>query len=219
MIEKDGLICLKSITCNPFAENTYILWDDETKDGVIFDPGCSDTQEEYELSSFILEHKIQLRGVLNTHCHLDHVWGNPFVKETWGVPLYVPKDELPLLRSAKKQGQSFGLLLPDQPEPDIIIQEEGLFEIGSIKLRAIFTPGHAPGEYCFLAEGTGVLLAGDVLFEESIGRTDLPGGNHKTLLLSIREKLFTLPGSTKVYPGHGNPTTIEHEKSYNPFLT
>lgn len=219
MIEKAGSICLKTITFNPFGENTYILWDEETKDGVIFDPGCSDTQEEFELSSFVLEHKIAVKAVINTHCHLDHVWGNPFVKETWGCPLYVPEHELLLLRNAKKLGMNFGLTLPDQPEPDVIIEEEGLLEIGSIKLKAIFTPGHAPGEYCFLVAGTGFLVAGDVLFEESIGRTDLPGGNHQTLLRSIKEKLFILPEGTKVFPGHGNPTTIGHEKAYNPFLT
>lgn len=219
MTQKNGSISLKTITCNPFAENTYILWDTETQDGVIFDPGCSDSQEEYELSSFILEQKIHVKAVINTHCHLDHVWGNPFVKENWGCPLYVPEHELALLRYAKKQGQSFGLVLPDQPEPDIIIKEEGHLEIGSLKLRSIFTPGHAPGEYCFLIKGTDFLIAGDVLFEEGIGRTDLPGGNHKMLLASIRERLFILPDSTIVFPGHGNPTTIGHEKVYNPFLT
>lgn len=219
MIEKAGSLCLKSITFNPFGENTYILWDSVTKDGVIFDPGCSDEQEEYELSSFILEQKIAVKAVINTHCHLDHVWGNPFVKETWGCPLYVPEHELQLLRNVRKQGQNFGLILPEQPEPDQIIKNEGLLEIGSIKLQAIFTPGHAPGEYCFLVDGTDLLLAGDVLFEESIGRTDLPGGNHQLLLTSIREKLFVLPDATRVYPGHGGPTTIGHEKAFNPFLT
>ncbi|QOJ28942.1 MAG: MBL fold metallo-hydrolase [Ignavibacteriales bacterium] len=219
MIRRQGSICLKSITFNPFGENTYLLWDDETKDGVIFDPGCSDSQEEFELSSYVLEQKIHVKAVINTHCHLDHVWGNPFVIETWGCPFFAPELELPLLRNARKQGQSFGLILPDQPEPDSLIREEGLLEFGSIKLRSIFTPGHAPGEYCFLVEGTEFLIAGDVLFEESIGRTDLPGGNHKTLIASIKEKLFTLPDSTEIFPGHGNSTTIRHEKAFNPFLT
>jgi len=203
---------------SPFAENTYVLWD-ETGECAIFDPGCYTQEERDELRAFIAEKKLRPVRLINTHCHLDHVFGNPFVQKTWGIGLEIHEGELPVLASFEGVCQMYGIPFEGtQPLPTNFIEKGDTIQFGNTRLKVLFTPGHSPASISFYCAESGFVLAGDVLFHESIGRTDLPGGNMETLLESIRTQLFTLPDETIVYSGHGPATTVRHEKEYNPFL-
>lgn len=203
---------------SPFAENTYVLWD-ETRQCVIFDPGCYTQEEQNILQKFITENALQPVRLINTHCHLDHVFGNPFVVKTWGIGLEIHEGELPVLGSFERVCQMYGIPFHEaQPMPVNFIEGGETISFGQTNLKVLYTPGHSPASISFYCEEEGFVIAGDVLFLESIGRTDLPGGNFDTLLHSIKTQLFTLPDETIVYPGHGPATTVRHEKEYNPFL-
>lgn len=207
---------IASFVFNPFQENTYVLYD-ETRECIIVDPGCYEADENKTLDSFIQQHRLQVRMVLNTHCHIDHVLGNYHVKEKYGVKLYIHPIEEPYLRAVSTYAGNYGLEKYTPATPDAFIEEDDILSFGAQRLRVIFTPGHSPGHVSFYNERTKALMAGDVLFYNSIGRTDLPGGDHETLITSIHQKLFTLPDDTVVYPGHGNETKIGFEKKHNPF--
>lgn len=203
---------------NPFAENTYIIFDD-TGACAIFDPGCYDFEERAVLKNFIEEKNLQPVRLINTHCHLDHVFGNAFVAKTWELGLEIHIGELPVLQRFPQVCQMYGVPYSDAPPmPSRFIEAGEIVEFGNTRLKALFTPGHSPASLSFYCADEGFVIAGDVLFYESIGRTDLPGGDMDTLLKSIRSQLFMLPDETLVYPGHGPATTIRHEKEYNPFL-
>jgi hydroxyacylglutathione hydrolase len=210
------MLQVRSFEFNPFQENTYILFD-ETRECVIIDPGCYDREEESELSSFIESTGLKVKKLLNTHCHVDHVLGNWFVKSKYDVNLYIhAKDEV-VLRAVKVYAPNYGMYEYQEAEPDGYLQENEIIEFGNQRLKVLFVPGHAPGHVAFLHEESGQLISGDVLFYNSIGRTDLPGGNYNTLIESIHQKLFTLPDDVVVYPGHGPKTSIGFEKKTNPF--
>jgi glyoxylase-like metal-dependent hydrolase (beta-lactamase superfamily II) len=211
------MVTIKSFPLNPFYENTYIL-SDETGECVIIDPGCHNEEEEEELKSYIDKNKLKPVKLLNTHCHIDHVLGNPFVSETWKLPLEISKLEVKVLESFPMVCEMYGFNGKIQPEPVITLEEGKQIKFGNTTLEIFFTPGHSPGSVCFYHAKEKFLIGGDVLFEGSIGRTDLPGGDHETLLKSIREKLFVLPDDVTVYSGHGSPTKIGVEKKTNPFV-
>ena len=204
-------------TFNPFQENTYIL-SDETRQCIIIDSGCYDSNEKDELSSFIENQKLKPVKLLNTHCHIDHVLGNKFVADKYKLQLELNFLEIPLIRAVADYAPQYGIFCEPSPEPFALLNENDIVKFGNSELKVLFTPGHSPGSICFYAEKDKIIISGDVLFQMSIGRTDLPGGDYDTLIKSIREKLFTLPGDVKVYPGHGPVTTIGYEKSNNPFL-
>lgn len=209
---------IEIFTFNPFAENTYVLYDD-TKECVIIDPGCYTASERAKLQGFIEANKLNPVRHLNTHCHLDHVFGNAFVQRTWGLGVEIHRNEIPVLDRFPVVCQMYGIPDTDPPLPAAAFLEEGgIISFGHTQLQILLTPGHSPGSLCFYCEAEGFVIGGDVLFYESIGRTDLTGGNPEQLLESIRTKLFPLPGETLVYPGHGPTTTIRHEQEYNPFL-
>jgi hydroxyacylglutathione hydrolase len=203
---------------SPFAENTYVVYDD-SGDCAIFDPGCYTEAERTTLRDFISNKKLRVVRLINTHCHLDHVFGNAFVHRTWGVLPELHRGELPLLEHYPATCRMYGIPGAEpSPMPDHFLEAGTVLAFGNTRLDILFTPGHSPASLSFYCPESGFVLAGDVLFLESIGRTDLPGGNHSTLLESVRSQLFTLPGETMVYPGHGPATTIRHEKEYNPFF-
>lgn len=203
---------------NPMSENTYVLYD-ETGECAIFDPGCYTSTERSTLKSFIDRNQLRPVRLINTHCHLDHVFGNRFVAETWDLELEIHRGELPVLESYLTAAQMYGLPLAESsPAPGAFLEAGTTLTFGSTSLEILFTPGHSPASISFYCPGAGFVLAGDVLFLESIGRYDLPGGDLPVLLQSIRSQLFTLPDETLVYPGHGPATTVRHEKEYNPFL-
>jgi hydroxyacylglutathione hydrolase len=208
---------IKSFVFSPFQENTYVLWD-ETKECIIFDPGCYEKQERDALSAFIAQNDLKPVRLINTHCHLDHVFGNNFVAQKYNLQLEAHEGEIPVLASFMNVCKTYGI--PGaEPSPEITkyIKDGDTVEFGNTKLQAIFTPGHSPASLSFYCEAAGIVIAGDVLFHESIGRYDLPGGNFDTLIRSIKTRLFVLPDATIVYSGHGYTTTIRHEKEYNPY--
>jgi glyoxylase-like metal-dependent hydrolase (beta-lactamase superfamily II) len=204
-------------TFNPFAENTYILYD-ETNEAVIVDPGCYESYERKTLKDFIERKSLKVVKLLNTHCHLDHVFGNEFVKKTFGVQCYAHQAEEFNIDFLEISAQMFGIRHIEKTQIDAYLEEGDSVEFGNTTLQVIFTPGHSPGHIVLYHEPSKICINGDVLFRGSIGRTDLPGGNHQTLLKSIREKMFSLPNDTIIYTGHGSPTTIDYEKKHNIFL-
>ncbi|WP_192823069.1 MBL fold metallo-hydrolase [Rufibacter sp. LB8] len=208
---------IESFTFNPFQENTYVLYDD-SQQCVVIDPGCSNKQEEQELQAFIEAKGLTVARLLNTHCHIDHVLGNKFVADTFGVPLEIHEDDLAVLRSVPTYSAAYGFPQYQEQLPEKFLKEGENVTFGNTELEVLFTPGHAPGHVVFYHLASKTVIGGDVLFQRSIGRTDLPGGNFETLLESIRTKLFTLPEDVTVYPGHGPSTTIGEEKTSNPFL-
>lgn len=210
------MLSIKAFTFNPLGENTYVLFD-ETQEAVIIDPGCYERDEQQELLDFIKAKQLKVIKLLNTHGHVDHVLGNYFVKEELNVPLLIYPGDEPTLRSVATYAPVYGFTQYTPAEPDGYVQEGDLVTFGNTTLKVLFVPGHAPGHIAFLHEESKQVIAGDVLFYESVGRADLPGGNMNTLIKSIHTQLFTLPDETKVYPGHGPVTTIAHEKKYNPF--
>lgn len=206
-----------SFSFNAFPENTYLLHD-ETNECVIIDPGCYDKHEQEILAATIKEHNLKVTHLLNTHCHIDHVLGNKFVADTYQVPLAIHEADLPTLRAVPAYAPNYGFVRYQELLPSVFFKEGEVIRFGKTELQILFTPGHAPGHVVFYHEPSQNLIGGDVLFQRSIGRTDLPGGNHTTLINSIKHKLFTLPDTVTVFPGHGLSTTIGEEKKYNPFL-
>ena len=212
------MLIIKTFTFNAYSENTYILYD-ETKDCVIVDPGMYDGSEQNELAAFVKEKGLKPVLLLNTHCHLDHVFGNKFIFDTYGLKPQFNKGELEILHAIPGYAPQMGFNNYQlSPEPDTFLPEKGTITFGASSLSLIFSPGHSPAHLCFYSEIDQVLIGGDVLFHGSIGRTDLPGGNHDQLINNIKTKLFTLPDDCKVYPGHGPATTIGFEKTNNPFF-
>ncbi len=211
------MLHIKQFTFSPIQENTYLLWNDNN-DAVIIDPGCYDSYEEEELKSFIDSNGLQPKLLLNTHCHLDHVFGEKFVAETWSLVPHIHPKEQQMMRLAEASGVMYNLPFKSYSGSFIFLQEGDIIKLGDDELKVLFAPGHSPGHVCFYSESQGFVIGGDVLFSGSIGRTDLPLGNYETLITSIRTQLLTLPDATKVYSGHGPMTTIGKERLSNPFL-
>ena len=212
------MLVVKSFVFNLFSENTFVVWDEETNEGVVIDPGCSDPDEEEKLEKYISSNKISVKYLINTHCHIDHILGNRFIKEKYGVDFYAPEGDLSLIQRAEAQAAIFGLQIDSVPMPDNYLSEELTLSIGRSELTFLFTPGHTAGEYCIYFKKEAVCITGDVLFKNSIGRTDLWGGDYETLINSIKTKLFTLPDNVTIYPGHGESSKIGTEKNENPFM-
>lgn len=211
------MLTVNFFTFSPVQENTYILHN-EAGEAIIFDPGCYSTSEKQALKSYIDKEKLKVQKLVNTHCHLDHVFGNKWASETYGLELFIHPNEEIVLAFAPQAGQMWGLPFDNYSGPLHFIREGEEVKLGQDVLKTLLAPGHSPGSLCFYCEEQGFVIGGDVLFRESIGRTDLPLGDHATLLKSIREQLFTLPDDVIVYPGHGPSTTIRWEKEHNPFL-
>lgn len=203
---------------SPFAENTYVVYD-ESGECAIVDPGCYNPQEKKALRKFIQEKDLKPVALWNTHCHLDHIFGNKYVHDTWGLLPECHKGELFVLQNAPMIAKNYGMPpMEASPEPKNFLEEGDIIGFGKSKFKVLFTPGHSPASVSLYCAESDFILAGDVLFYESIGRVDLPGGNFETLAHSIRTQFYTLPEHTTVLPGHGPGTTIRHEKVYNPFV-
>jgi glyoxylase-like metal-dependent hydrolase (beta-lactamase superfamily II) len=211
------MIKVEHFTFNPLAENTYVL-SNEKDEALIIDPGCYFTEEEKMLQNYITTKRLKPLLLLNTHCHLDHVFGNNWVHKTYGLELHLHEGEVVVLETAPASGNLYGLGFTNYKGPLHFLKEGDEIVFGDNKLKVLFTPGHSPASVCFYCEAQHFIIGGDVLFRESVGRFDLPGGNEEVLYKSIREKLYVLPDETIVYPGHGEPTTIGHEKKFNPFV-
>jgi glyoxylase-like metal-dependent hydrolase (beta-lactamase superfamily II) len=204
-------------TFNPFQENTYII-EDETKECVIIDPGCSNDKERNQLLQTIQAHGLKPVKLLNTHCHIDHFPGNKFVCDTYNLLPEFHETELQVMYAALDYQALFGFKLEASPEPVNYLKDGDEVKFGSTILKVLFVPGHSPGHIAFYNEAEKIIVSGDVLFQGSVGRYDLPGASGKVLFETIITKLMTLPDDVKVYSGHGPETFIGIERRNNPFL-
>lgn len=211
------MISVAKFTFNPYQENTYVLFD-ETKECLIIDPGMYEQAEKDQMEDFIKNKELKPVRLLNTHCHIDHVLGNKFIAEKYNLKLEAHEKEIPVLAPVVQYGLAMGIHAEQSPEIEKFLSEEDVIEFGNSKLSILFAPGHSPGSICFYSAADNILIGGDVLFKMSIGRTDLPGGDHQTLLNSITQNLWSLPDETIVYPGHMEETSIGFEKRNNPFF-
>jgi hydroxyacylglutathione hydrolase len=211
------MLHVKSFEFSPIQENTYILYN-EFNDCLVVDPGCYFDYEQEELAHFILKHDLKPRMLLNTHCHLDHVFGNKFVAEKYGLTLRLHEKELAVLQFAPASGLMYNMPFDNYAGEYIFLTENDTVKLGDDTLKVLFTPGHSPGSISFYSAVQKFVLSGDVLFKQSIGRTDLPGGNMSTLINSIKTQLLVLPDETSVYSGHGQATTIGEERRTNPYI-
>jgi glyoxylase-like metal-dependent hydrolase (beta-lactamase superfamily II) len=211
------MIQLRYFTFSPFQENSYVLWDDEGT-CIVLDPGCYDHHEWDRLRRFLDENELRPTRLINTHCHLDHIFGNHYIESAYGLLPEFHEAEMPVFTNAGIAASMYGVRMVAGQEPERFLTEKDTIAIGGTELRILFTPGHSPGSLSFYNERDGWVISGDVLFQQSIGRTDLPGGDYDTLIRSIFEKLMPLPDDTTVFSGHGPETTIGYEKRNNPFL-
>jgi len=211
------MLSIEIFCYNDFAENTFVVHD--SQECIIVDPGCIKKQEVNELIRFIENNHLKPISIINTHCHIDHVLGVEKIKNYFNIPFYIAKEELPVLQSVKLYASVYGY--PDfiEPVPDGFLKEGATIFLGNQIWQVIHVPGHSPGHIALFNKSGLKCISGDVLFNQSIGRTDLPGGNYETLIKSIRNKIFTLPEDTIIYPGHGPETSVNHEKRFNPFFS
>lgn len=211
------MLTIKQFTFSPFQENTYVIYNDQGWSAIV-DPGCYFREERTQLKEFIEKLGLQPKFLLNTHCHLDHIFGANFVFETFKLPMHLHLSEKPVLDKAAESGERWGVPVDPFLGTVIFLEEGDQVVIGEDVLDVVFTPGHSPGSISFYCKQQQFILNGDVLFRRGIGRTDLPGGNYETLEQTILEKLYQLPDETVVYSGHGPTTTIGYEKRNNPFV-
>jgi len=207
----------KVFVFNSFQVNMMVC-SNETRECVFIDAACQTPGEQQELLNYVQQHELIPKALINTHGHIDHVIGNEFVTSTWNIPFYIHRDDLQLLGQVPCYAEMFGFGSPKLPEPAGFLNDNDVFRFGTTEFQVIHIPGHSAGGVAFYARKEGILFAGDVLFRGSVGRSDLPGGDHNLLIQSIRDRLFVLPGATIVWPGHGPSTTIEYEQQTNPYL-
>jgi hydroxyacylglutathione hydrolase len=205
---------LESLIVGPFQENCYVIGDEATRTGAIIDPG----DEATRIALAVEQRGLEIGQILVTHAHIDHVGAVGALVDEYACPVLMHAEAEPMLEQLPTQAVMMGLRFGKVPAVDRYIEDEEIIEVGTLKLRSLYTPGHAPGHLAFYAEDEGVVLSGDALFAGGVGRTDLFGGDMEVLLRSIDKRLLTLPDETTVYPGHGPPTTIGAERAYNPFL-
>lgn len=211
------MITIKTFVCNAFQENTFLLYD-ETKECVIVDAGNSNANENSVIDEFIETNELKLVSIINTHCHIDHLMGNSYFVDKYGVDSIAHKNEMPLIDRSKDMAIAFGFDLEEPPVPNRFVEEGEIIKFGNSELEVRLVPGHSPGSIVLYCEKDKFVIVGDVLFSGSIGRTDLPGGDYQTLIDSIKGKLFSLDSEVVAYPGHGESTTIGKEKDSNPFF-
>lgn len=211
------MITIKTFVFNSFQENTYVL-SDKTKSCIIIDPGMISSAEEKELTDYISDNELIPDALVNTHCHVDHVLGCNKIKKIYNIPFLAHITEKSLIEDAIPFAEFFGMSIEQPPQPDTLISDKDKVHFGNSELEIIHVPGHSPGSLVFYSKEDKLAITGDVLFRGSIGRTDLPGGNHSLLIEGIKSKLLSLPKETVIYPGHGPSTTIGNEYDTNPFL-
>lgn len=211
------MITINKFVFNTFMVNSYILYD-ESGECILIDAACYELSEQEEIKNFIAANNLKLVRNLNTHCHIDHVLGNDFIAETYGIRPEYHENSVPFFYTLKEMGSSFGYSIAHIPEPKRFLEDGETVRWGNSSLKVLFTPGHAEGSVCFYCEIQEFVITGDVLFRDTIGRTDLPSGDFDQLMNSIKTKLFTLPEGTIVYPGHGPETSIGYEMENNPFI-
>lgn len=212
------MLTIKKLIFNPFGENTYIVWD-KSKEAAIIDPGMMSDYENSAVLKFVTDNQLNLRHLINTHAHIDHIAGNGFVKRTFGLESECNKEDEYLAKHVCEQAQMFGLRYNGNPlSIDIHLNDNDTIKIGDESLSVIYVPGHTKGHIALYCRQSDCVFTGDALFRQSIGRTDLPGGDYATLIRSVTGRLMNLPETTTIYPGHGENSTIGFEKTNNPYI-
>lgn len=210
---------IKRFENNPFGENTYIIWNQATLEAALVDPGMSNRAEENVVDRFIADNKLIVKAILLTHIHIDHTFGVDYARERYGAKVYANRDDEYLGQRRQQQAQMFHLPVKISPlNIDVFVDEETPLSLGDEKIVPLKAPGHSAGSLLYYVPDSHFILTGDVLFQGSIGRTDLPGGDYATLIRSIHAKILELPPTTTIYPGHGPSTTIAEELRYNPYI-
>lgn len=212
------MIKIAALSFNPFGENTYVLYGD-SKECIIVDAGCYTEREHKTLIAFIEKNELKPILALNTHAHIDHICGIDFVKKEWSIPFALHRDDTTILELVPSYAASMGFDIPNVPKAEIDLAETTSLTLGENTINIIHTPGHTPGGVCIHIPQENILITGDTLFRESIGRTDLPGGDYNQLMNSIIEKIIPLGSNTTIFPGHGGKSTVSHEMMFNPFIT
>lgn len=212
------MIKIEKFVVNPLGENSYVAYD-ETGECVFIDPGFYYDEEFDEIKEFVSSHNLKPVAIVNTHCHFDHIMGVEWLRKEYGIPFLAHEADSFWVERAVEQGRMFGFEMNTVSPIDSFLTEQENYTFGNSVFEIIHIPGHSPGHVCLYNKESDILLAGDVLFYGSIGRTDLPGGNYQDLISNIKNKLFVLPDNTVVYSGHGPETKLGYEKSTNPFLT
>lgn len=213
------MLKIKQFTFNMFGINTYVIWNPETGSCAVIDPGMINGKEQAEIDGFISKEGLVVNNLINTHMHVDHIFGDLYIKEKYGVDIAACKDDSFLGERSATQCRMFGL--PDDMTAvgiDRELADGDTVDIGGEQVKVLAVPGHSPGSIVLYFPDSKWAVTGDVLFRRSVGRTDLVAGNHSQLIDGIKKKLFSLPDDVKVYPGHGEPTTIGEEKRENPFV-
>lgn len=216
---KQNVMKVKTFVCNMLHENCYLVYDEVSREAAVIDPGFYWDEEKKKFAKFVEENNLQITHLLCTHLHFDHIFGNTFIEDTYGVKLSASLEDNDWITNFTRSAARFGIPVNSTPRPVSRPLHDGdTLRIGTEELRCIATPGHSAGGMCFYAPSSNMLFAGDTLFQSSIGRTDFADGNYAQLISSIQKRLLTLPPNTIVYPGHGDPTSIEDEAKYNPYL-
>lgn len=208
---------LKRFVFNDFQTNCYILYD-ASYEAVIIDGGANSHSELKQLHDFIEENHLIPKYIMNTHGHLDHVCGNYYLESHYRIPILMNFEDNFLVDNSLVLAERFGYTIEQPPRPDKNIKDHEILKFGDTKIQVIACPGHSPGGVAFYVPDDGIIITGDTIFMESVGRVDLPGGNYDQLMESIIKRIFTLPSETIIYPGHGPDTTVGDEKKYNPFF-
>ncbi|HLP13061.1 MAG TPA: MBL fold metallo-hydrolase [Flavobacteriales bacterium] len=212
------MLTVQKFTFNPFSENTYVVYADN-KEAAIIDPGCFHREEEQELETFINDNKLTVKRLLNTHAHIDHVFGNQFCATKWGLPLELHEKDIITLKRMPAAAELWGIKgYKESPQPGALLTEGQKIKLGNYELDVVFVPGHAPGHVAFISHSEKFIIGGDCLFQGSIGRTDLPGGSLEVLMHSIKKQFLNLPDDYVVFSGHGGETTIGRERKSNQFI-
>lgn len=217
-MSKNSTTRIEKFVFNEFEQNTYLVYDENTKEALIIDPGNSDAIENDELKRFIIENQLKLTKIINTHGHIDHIFGLVYLKEHFNPEFYFPSPDLTLLLNVRLQAEMIGISAPKIVQPDYDLHQFDKLIFGNTEIEIIKTPGHSPGGTCLFVKEIKKIFTGDTMFFESIGRTDLWGGDYNELINSIKNKIFKLEDEVEILPGHGPSTTIGHEKKFNPFL-
>ncbi len=210
---------IQGFTFNPLGENTYIVYDEESKNAVIIDAGMYNSQECQQVRDFLKNRELKLNAIWGTHGHIDHIFGNWWIKEQYpNVDYYLHEQDIKMIDRSETMAALWNLNYTPSPLPDVHLKHGDVLSLGDTQVHVRFVPGHAPGHVIFYNENENWAIVGDTIFKGSIGRTDLPGGNHNLLLEKIKEEIFSLPSDTVLYPGHGPETNVKEEVQNNPFF-
>lgn len=211
------MLAIQTFCFNPFQENTFVLFN-TAKEAIIVDPGCYIRSEQATLKNWIAENELTPKLLLNTHCHLDHVFGNNFIADTYSLAVHIHPNEKIVLDRLEEASERWGVPTAAYHGEIIFIDKSESLQFGEDTFSILETPGHSPGSICFYHQAQDFIIGGDLIFQDGVGRTDLPGGNPAELIKSIREQILPLPDTLTIYNGHGPATTLGREKLHNPYI-